>query len=270
VATYWGDAIAELYNRAVDLELESRRESVCVLENAGRYVYGPMARLLATWSQWLLLDVELEAEALWALVDTLLWINAIGSGADPELTDSLMVLIEEQAQRVFEENLVDTGTSTDGDACRATAPCLALSPDVDLLLLAGDRRAHRTGREPVRGRRRRRRRGRQQRSSCHRGTTSAGSRSTSHATAHTGVGVRPELAWEPVQGAQRYSLTLHREDEAAAYWAWSGTETTVRVGPTEDLSVGGAHVEPGMTWWVVAFDETGTVVAQSGERPIAP
>ena len=89
-------------------------------------------------------------------------------------------------------------------------------------------------------------------------------------TPATGVGVRPELAWEPVQGAQRYSLTLHREDEAAAYWAWSGTETTVRVGPTEDLSVGGAHVEPGMTWWVVAFDETGTVVAQSGERPIAP
>lgn len=85
----------------------------------------------------------------------------------------------------------------------------------------------------------------------------------------SGGGPRPELAWEPVEGADEYSLTIYREDDVA-YWAWTGPETSVRVGRTEDLSVGGPRIEAGMTWTVLAFDADGQVIAQSGERPIAP
>lgn len=83
------------------------------------------------------------------------------------------------------------------------------------------------------------------------------------------VGARPELTWEPVEGAQEYRLTLYREDDVA-YWAWTGAETAVRVGRTEDLSVGGPRIEAGMTWTVMALDGAGELIAQSGERPIEP
>ena len=133
------DAIAELVDRAVALELEARRQEVCVLADSGEYAYGPMAVVIAVYIQNTLLLQEVDADTLWAMVDILLWANAIGSGADPNLSDRIMPLVEDQAQRLFEEYLVEEGINGDGEPCTAAAPCLADDFDARSVLIVGER-----------------------------------------------------------------------------------------------------------------------------------
>lgn len=92
-------------------------------------------------------------------------------------------------------------------------------------------------------------------------------------TPGTVPGAWPVLAWEPADGAASYEVTLYAAS-GQAYWSWNGETTEVRVGgfseePAEDSSIGPRVHEP-MTWDVVARDADGEIVAQSGERPIAP
>lgn len=92
-------------------------------------------------------------------------------------------------------------------------------------------------------------------------------------TPGSGGGAWPVLAWEPVEGAASYEATLYAAS-GEAYWSWTGEATEVRVGafpeePTEDSTIGPQVHEP-MTWDVVARDDEGAIIAQSGERPIAP
>lgn len=82
-----------------------------------------------------------------------------------------------------------------------------------------------------------------------------------------------ELAWEPVDEADGYSVTVY-SPQGRAYWAWNGAETSVVVGgfdepPPSDASVE-PRLEPGMTWDVVAYDAEEAMIAQSGVRPIGP
>jgi len=88
-----------------------------------------------------------------------------------------------------------------------------------------------------------------------------------------GGGRWPELAWEPVASADRYAVTLYDPD-GVAYWAWRGTEASVIAGgfapPPPEGSGAAPRVRDGMTWDVVALDEAGELIAQSGVRPIAP
>lgn len=92
-------------------------------------------------------------------------------------------------------------------------------------------------------------------------------------TSGAGGGPWPVLAWEPVEGAQSYSVTLYAES-GAVYWRWRGETTEVRVGgfaeePAPDAPLS-PRVEGDMLWDVLARDADGSVIAQSGERPIAP
>lgn len=87
----------------------------------------------------------------------------------------------------------------------------------------------------------------------------------------TGVGSRPELAWEPVDGAATYSLTVYAPS-GVAYWAWHGTGTSVVVGGVRHGEVAdtGPRVVDGMTWDVIAVDGDGMPLARSVERPLSP
>lgn len=87
-------------------------------------------------------------------------------------------------------------------------------------------------------------------------------------TPAAGGGRSPELSWQPVDGAARYSVTIYRDGERA-YWGWRGQQTSVIVGE-EVGTAAGPWIEPGMTWTVMAFDADGEMIAQSGERPIEP
>ena len=85
------------------------------------------------------------------------------------------------------------------------------------------------------------------------------------------VGPRPELAWEPVEGAALYQVVLFAPD-GSAYWAWQGTETSVPVGgrPLLREEARGPRVANGMSWSVAAYDADGLPIALSEQRPISP
>lgn len=89
-------------------------------------------------------------------------------------------------------------------------------------------------------------------------------------TPQSGEGPRPELTWEPVEGASTYAVTVYAGPGERARWSWRGGATSVRVGFVEDTSVGGPNILEGMTWTVVAFDAEDRPIAQSGERPLSP
>ena len=83
----------------------------------------------------------------------------------------------------------------------------------------------------------------------------------------------PVLEWETIDGAESYGVTLYAAS-GDVYWRWRGPDTEVRVGgfpeePEPDAALA-PRVEEGMTWDVVARDDDGSVIAQSGERPISP
>ncbi len=90
-------------------------------------------------------------------------------------------------------------------------------------------------------------------------------------TATEGVGVRPTLGWEAVEGADSYFLVV-KDDAGAAYWAWDGSETSIPLGGAdfpEDFG-NGPTIGPGYTWSVSAYAEDGTFLAISGDRPLSP
>jgi len=93
------------------------------------------------------------------------------------------------------------------------------------------------------------------------------------ATPAEGGGQWPELAWEPTAGADNYAVTLYDPDDVA-YWAWQGSDVSVIAGGFDPAPPEGSGVAPrvreGMTWDVVALDEDGGLIAQSGVRPISP
>lgn len=70
-----------------------------------------------------------------------------------------------------------------------------------------------------------------------------------------GVGERPDLAWESVDGASTYRVTVLTSD-GSFYWGWLGSETSVPLGGFPRLVDGatGPRVASGMTWTVVAYD----------------
>lgn len=86
----------------------------------------------------------------------------------------------------------------------------------------------------------------------------------------SGAGERPELTWDAVDAAARYTVTVFGPDDAP-YWAWEGTQPVVRVGGADlpDEAAGPALSE-GMSWVVVAHDADGAPIALSERWPISP
>lgn len=86
----------------------------------------------------------------------------------------------------------------------------------------------------------------------------------------SGAGERPELSWDAVDDAARYTVTVFGPDDAP-YWAWEGTQPAVRVGGADlpDAAAGPALSE-GMSWVVVAHDADGAPIALSERWPISP
>lgn len=91
-------------------------------------------------------------------------------------------------------------------------------------------------------------------------------------TPTSGNGERPLLAWNPVDGAERYALTLSLPD-GAAYFSWTGPTTSIWLGGTADeppADAAGPVLLTELVLRVVAFDETGAITAASTPTPIAP
>ena len=75
-------------------------------------------------------------------------------------------------------------------------------------------------------------------------------------------GIRPVLAWRPVEGAHRYRVVV-LDAEGAPYWGWLGAETTVPFGGAEtDDGLLASVFEP-MTWTVTAIGPDGRTLAIS-------
>ncbi len=88
----------------------------------------------------------------------------------------------------------------------------------------------------------------------------------------TGNGERPLLAWQPVDGATRYSLTL-AEPDGAVYWAWTGASTSIWLGGQHDeppADAAGPVLLDELVMRVVAVDASDTIIAASAPTPIAP
>lgn len=85
-----------------------------------------------------------------------------------------------------------------------------------------------------------------------------------------GVGERPDLAWEPVEGASTYRVTVLTPD-GSFYWGWLGPETSVPLGGFPKLIDGatGPRVVSGMTWTVVAFDADMVPLAVGGPATLS-
>jgi hypothetical protein len=90
-------------------------------------------------------------------------------------------------------------------------------------------------------------------------------------TPESGSGIRPQLAWSPVDGGSYYLATVYAPD-GTPYWTWTGTATAVHVGgdPVLDDDRPGPSVVDGMSWGVVALDDQIVPIALSDRRPIAP
>jgi hypothetical protein len=87
-----------------------------------------------------------------------------------------------------------------------------------------------------------------------------------------GVGVRPRLAWQAVDGAALYAIVIFEAD-GTPYWAWRHAETGVFVGGIDEAlpeTNEGPRIGAGMSWQVVAYDADLTPIAAGGIWPIAP
>ena len=83
-----------------------------------------------------------------------------------------------------------------------------------------------------------------------------------------GGGPRPLLAWEPVPGADRYTV-LVMDEEGKPWWAWTGEgESVVLGGVDASAEIGGPQAGPGVTWVVFAHDNGGSLIAVSPARPV--
>jgi hypothetical protein len=83
-------------------------------------------------------------------------------------------------------------------------------------------------------------------------------------------GSHPTLTWTPIDGASTYWVVL-RDSAGQLYWAWTGSDTSVRVGggDSPDLNQTAVLHEP-MTWSVAAFDADGNALAFSPEGELTP
>ena len=84
------------------------------------------------------------------------------------------------------------------------------------------------------------------------------------------MGSHPTLSWQSADGAVSYWLVL-RDADGRPYWAWTGSETSVRVGGGDSADANQTAVlhEP-MTWRVAAFDSSGSLVALSDTVSVSP
>jgi len=89
-------------------------------------------------------------------------------------------------------------------------------------------------------------------------------------TPEEGLGERPDLAWEPVDGASMYRVTVLGPD-GAFYWGWMGEETSVPLGgyPRLEDAAAGPRIVSGMTWTVVAFDAALVPIAVGGPASLS-
>lgn len=83
-------------------------------------------------------------------------------------------------------------------------------------------------------------------------------------------GSHPTLSWQPVDGAATYWLVL-LDRSGNAHWAWTGSDTAVRVGGGDraEENQTAAVFEP-MTWTVSAFADDGSLLAISASSTVAP
>jgi len=81
--------------------------------------------------------------------------------------------------------------------------------------------------------------------------------------------LRPVLEWEPIEGADSYSVVV-LDEAGEPYWAWSGTESEIVLGgaPSSDFGIG-PIIGVDYSWSVAAFDADGVFLAISGEVPIS-
>lgn len=87
-----------------------------------------------------------------------------------------------------------------------------------------------------------------------------------------GAGVKPRFEWRAIEGAVSYTLVLYTP-EGAPYWSWTGVATAVYLGggdtpPPPDSA--GPVLSPGMTWGVMAFNQSDVLVGTSARQPISP
>lgn len=86
----------------------------------------------------------------------------------------------------------------------------------------------------------------------------------------TEAGSHPTLSWNPFEGAMSYWLVL-RDTDGRPCWAWTGTDTSVRMGGGDSSDTNQtAALHAGMTWSVAAFDVEGNLVALSDTASLAP
>ena len=90
-------------------------------------------------------------------------------------------------------------------------------------------------------------------------------------TPESGSGIRPLLEWEPVDGADYYSLFLYAPS-GRVYWGWAGRGNAVHVGGEPQIQEDrpGASIVDGMSWAVIAYDAESLPIAVSPQRPISP
>jgi predicted small secreted protein len=90
-------------------------------------------------------------------------------------------------------------------------------------------------------------------------------------TPTSGGGIRPTLEWASVEGAAHYIVSV-RTPEGEGYWAWRTEDTSVPVGglPRLNEQAAGPSIAEGMKWFVVALDESDSIIAVSNHRPISP
>lgn len=90
-------------------------------------------------------------------------------------------------------------------------------------------------------------------------------------TPASGGGTRPELAWEPVDGAQQYRVTVFTPD-GGPYWATQTDAVRVHVGGEPQLNedAAGPSISSDMTWRVVALDDDRRPLAISERMPLSP
>jgi hypothetical protein len=92
------------------------------------------------------------------------------------------------------------------------------------------------------------------------------------APATTGAGTRPAFVWEPVPGAESYTLAVLSTDDVPL-WAWYGNVTEVILGGWPELPVPaapGPRITVPSKWFVVAYDAAGVPIANSDFRLVAP